>query len=240
MRSLGIVVGFLLFSQVAYGASWSVFGVAAQPQDAPGIVAATDALMSSAVGKEFPGRLFLQQNLANGNSPATHSFVPVYRSAADGEAWVQKLQADPAWAKFQEALAKLSDPVSSVRYRTQKRYGTVSDTDVVWQMHSFNVRDTAAFTTALDAFLASPTGKKFPGQVFLSNVVAGGLTPVTHVISVGYASEAALESWQDVSQGSSDLEGYLAASRKAADYLGNDLIRTLKTWGAPLDDVTAE
>jgi len=234
-----LTAGFLLLGQVAYGATWSAIGVAVEPMGVPGVVAATDALMSSAVGKEFPGRLFLQQNLADGDNPATHAFVPVYKSAADGEAWVQKLQASPAWPKFQEALAKLSDPVSTVRYRTMKRWGTVSDTDMVWQVHAFNVRDVAAFSAALDAFLASSTGKKFPGQVFLSRVVAGGLSPVTHVISVGLASEAALESWQDETQGSSDLEAYLATSRKSADYLGNDLIRTLKTWGAPLDDVTA-
>jgi hypothetical protein len=240
MKQFAIVAaGFLLVSQVASGATWSAIGVAVQPMGVPGVVAATDALMGSAAGKEFPGRLFLQQNVADGDNPATHAFVPVYKSAAEGEAWIQKLQADPAWPKFQEALAKLSDPVSTVRYRTQKRWGTVSDTDMVWQVHSFQVRDVAAFTAALDAFLASPTGKKFPGQVFLSNVVAGGLTPVTHVVSVGLASEAALESWQDDIQGSSDFEAYLAKSRKAADYLGNDLVRTLKTWGAPLDDVTA-
>jgi hypothetical protein len=241
MRRFGIVAtGFFLLSQSAYGASWSIISIAVQPQGAPGIVAATDALMSSPAGKKFPGRLFLQTNVADGDNPATHGFVPVYRSAAEREAFLEKLQADPAWATFLDALAKLSEPVSTVQYRTQKRWGKISDTDEVWQVHAFNVRGAAAFTAALDAFLASPTGKKFPGQVFLSSVVAGGLSPVTHVVSVGFASEAALESWQDTAQGSADFETYLGASRKVADYLGNNLIRTVKTWGAPLDEVTAE
>jgi hypothetical protein len=241
MRRFGIIVaGFLLLSQSAYGASWSIISIAVQPLGAPDVVAAADALMSSPVGKEFPGRLLLQQNVADGDNPATHSFVPVYRSTAEREAFGLKLQADPAWATFQGAMAKLSEPVSTVLYRTQKRWGNITDTDEVWQAHAFNVRDPAAFTAALDAFMATPTGKKFSGQVFLSSVVAGGLSPVTHVVSVGFASDAARESWQDTLQGNADFETYLAASRKASDYLGNNLVRTVKTWGAPLDDVTAK
>jgi hypothetical protein len=234
------VAAILLVSQSAYAASWSIINIAVQPLDAPAVVAAADALMSSPAGKGFPGRLFLQQIVADGDNPATHSFVPVYRSAAEREAFVAKLQADPAWAKFQEAMAKLSQPVSTVLYRTQKRWGNVTDTDVVWQTHAFDVRDPAAFTAALGAFMASPTGKRFPGQIFLSSVVSGGLSPVTHLISVGFASDAARESWQDSIQGGTDFETYLAASRKAADYLGNNMARTVKTWGAPLNEVTAE
>jgi hypothetical protein len=60
--------------------------------------------------------------------------------------------------------------------------------------------------------------KKFPGQVYLSEVVAGGISPVTHVISVGYASEAEMESWSKVRDASADWSTYLTASRKSAHY----------------------
>ena len=37
-----------------------------------------------------------------------------------------------------------------------------------------------------------------------------------------------------------DWAAYLEASQAASEYLGNNLIRTLKTWGATLEAVTSE
>lgn len=227
----------------AAGASptWSQLSISASPQDAGKVVAAADALMGSAVGKTFPGRLLLQVNVADGANPATHSFVPIYKSMAERETFVQKLQADPAWASFQGALAKVSQPASSVMYTTLRSWGEASDADVVWVGHAFDVDDPAAFVKALDAFMMSETGKTFPGQVHLSSVVAAGLSPVSHTISVGHASEAEMETWNDGLRGNADWEAYLAASNPAADYLGATLQRTVKTWGeASLADLTAQ
>ena len=125
-------------------------------------------------------------NVADGDNPATHSFVPVYNTAAEREAFGQKLRADSAWVKFQKAMTANSEPVSNVMYRTVQRWGEISDDDVVWRLHLFDVGDPAAFSASLDTFLKSKTGKTFPGQVFLSSVVSGGITPVSHVISVAY------------------------------------------------------
>jgi hypothetical protein len=240
MKRIGILaIGALFFSHAAAAATWSVISIAVEPQKTPAVVAAADALMSSKLGKEFSGRLFLQINVADGDDPATHSFVPVYNTAAERESFGAKLQADPAWATFQETMAAMSEPVSNVMYRTLQRWGEISDDDVVWRLHNFNVRDPAAFASALDTFLKSKTGKKFPGQVFLSSVVAGGISPVSHVISVGQASEAAIEEWETSLRGNADWTAYLETSQNAAEYLGNNMVRTVKTWGAPLDEVTA-
>ncbi len=135
-------------------------------------------------------------------------------------------------------MTELTQPVSNVMYRTLKRWGEISDDDKVWRAHAFDVTDAPAFLAAVDAFMASETGKKFPGQVFLSAVVAGGLTPVSHVISVGQVNEAAIEAWEQTLQGNADWAAYLEASGKASEYLGNNMVRTVKTWGASLDDVT--
>ncbi len=239
MNRIGILaIGLLFFSHAAMAATWSIISFSTQPQNADKIVAAADALMSSEAGKTFPGRLFLQVNVADGDNPATHAFVPVYKTAADREAFVAKLQQDPAWATFQKAMTRLTEPVSNVMYRTIKRWGEISDDDVVWRVHSFNVSAAAAFGAALDKFMASKTGQKFPGQVFLSPVVSGGLTPVSHVISVGQVSEAAIEAWEQTLVDNDDWQDYIDASQEAAEYLGNTMIRTLKTWGATLDEVT--
>ncbi|MGH0035649.1 MAG: hypothetical protein ACQGVK_11545 [Myxococcota bacterium] len=233
-----LAIGMLLLAEAASAATWSIIQFSSIPQNAPAVLEAANALMGSEVGKTFPGRLFLQLHVADGDNPATHSFVPVYDTAADREAFVARIQDDPAWAAFQQVMTARTDPVSNVMYRTLKRWGDISDEDLVWRLHMFSVRDPGAFATALDGYMGSKSGQAFPGQVFLSGVVAGGLSPVTHAISVGYASEAEMEEWEKKNQGSADWAAYLEKSRAAADYLGNQMVRTLQTWGVSLDEVT--
>lgn len=242
VRKAGWAVAVLLLSsQTAVASpSWSLISFSATPQNAPQVIAAADKLMSSAAGNEFPGRLILQVHLADGANPATHSFVPIYKSASEREAFVQKLQADPAWNEFTATMTKLSEPASNTLHRTLKSWGEVVDTDHVWGAYAFDVNDPAAFVAALDKLMASATGKKFPGQVHVSEVVAGGITPVNHVISVGYASEAEMEAWNDSLDGNADWKAYIDASNKSAEYLGANLARDLKTWGpASLKELTA-
>jgi hypothetical protein len=240
MKRIGILaIGALFITHAAAAATWSIISISVDPQNTAAVANAADTLMKSKLGKEFPGRLFLQVNLADGDNPATHSFVPIYATAAEREGFGAKIQADPAWATFQQTMSENSQPVSNVMYRTQQRWGEISDDDVIWRLHNFNVRDPAAFAAALDTFLKSKTGKKFPGQVFLSSVVAGGISPVSHVISVGQVSEAAIEEWETNLRGNADWATYLETSQNAAEYLGNNMVRTVKTWGAPLDEVTA-
>ena len=106
--------------------------------------------------------------------------------------------------------------------------------------NAFSVKDEPAFLAALNKLMASPTGKKFPGQVYLSSVRAGGLTPVTHLISVGYASEAEMEAWLATRDASKDWKAYLDTSDKFGELLGSSMARDLKSWGpATLADIVA-
>ena len=233
MKRIGLsAVGLLLLSHSAAAEpTWSAISFSTTPPNVPQVVAAADALMSSAAGKNFPGKLLLQAEVADGNSPATHSFIPIYKTAAEREAFVQQLQADPAWNTFLAEMAKLTHPVSTVLYRTVKSWGDRADSDHVWMGYAFSVSDPAAFLVAIDKLMASPTGKKFPGQVYLSAVQAGGITPVTHLVSVGFASEAEMETWNATRDASTDWATYLKESRKAAEFRGANLSRDLKSWG---------
>jgi hypothetical protein len=234
MKWIGLALMGLLFLGQAAAASptWSAIGITTTPQNVPQIVAATDKLMNSAVGQEFPGRLLLQVHVADGANPATHSFVPLYKSGADREAFVEKLTADPAWADFQETMARLSQPVGQAIFRTLKSWGEVVDTDHLWMSHAFAVTDPPAFLAALEKLMASETGKNFPGQVHLEGVVAGGISPVTHSVIVGYAGEAEMETWVDSLAGNADWAAYIEASRASAQYLGGSMIRDIKAWGS--------
>ena len=227
-----MVTVLLLTSRAAFaGPSWSLISFATTPQNAPKVLAAADKLLASPVGKEFPGKLFLQAALADGNDPATHAFVPVYKIAAEREAFTQKLQASPAWNEFMAVMVKESQPVSTVWWKVVKSWGDLAETDHVWEAHMFKVTDPGAFLAAVEKFVASETGKKFPGQVYVSEAVAAGMAPVTHMISVGFASEAELDAWNTLRNATADWAAYLGEARKAGDYLGTNLARDLKVWG---------
>ncbi len=234
MKLIGLVLmGLLCLGQSAAASpTWSAIGVTTTAGNLPQLIAATDKLMNSAVGKKFPGRLLLQVHVADGNNPATHSFVPLYKSAADREAFVQKLQADPAWADFQATLAQISQPAGQVIFRTLKSWGELVDSDHLWMSYAFTVSDPPALLAALEKFMASKTGKKIPRQVHLEVVVAGGISPVSHTINVGYASEAEMETWVDSMVGNADWASYLEASRLSAQLLGASMIRDVKAWGS--------
>jgi hypothetical protein len=242
MRRIALTASALLcFSQVATAApNWSQISFATTSSKAPQILAAADAFMSSKVGKEFPGKLLLQANTADGGNPATHTFVPIYKSMADRDAFVEKLQGNPDWTAFQGVMEKTSQPAGTVLYSNIKSWGDINDTDHTWMAHAFSVSDPAAFVAALDALLASETGKKFPGQVYLSAVVAGGVSPVTHVISVGYASATEMADWIAVRNASADWAAYQAAANPASNFLGSSMAQDLKTWGpATLKDIVS-
>jgi hypothetical protein len=234
MRKSALLATVLLFfsHEAAAQASWSTIGFTAPPQNTAALIAAADKMMASPTGQEFPGQLLLQVSVADGDHPATHSWVPVYESAGQREAWGAKLRASAVWPEFLWTIQQLSDPGGTTLYRTVLSGGNIDDTDTVWAAHSFRVDDPAAFIAAVKQFMASPTGQKFPGQVYVSSVVAGGITPVTTLISVGYASEAEMEAWTATRNGTADWATYLEASGKVSEFLGTSLARTLKRWGS--------
>lgn len=239
----GLVAATALFIAQAAAADPMLHlnGIALNPGANPAdVVAATDQLMGSAIGKQATGRLLLLAAIADGDSPTTHSYAILNKSAAAAEAFNQKLFPDPAWAQFQASMAKLGTVTSTARYRTIKSWGDISDDDAVWVGVALVVKDAPAFLAARDRYGASETGKKFPGQGHLAGVIAAGASPVTHLISVGYASEAEMENWARVTRASADWQAYQNEIRDNAQVMGFTLSRVVKSWGpATLKDVSA-
>lgn len=223
----------LLVAQAAYAEPyWAQIGLEVPVTNTSQVVAAMDKLMSSKVGKTFPGRMLLQSNTANGADPTTHTVVPIYKSAEDREKFVKRLQTSSEWAEFQATLERLGDPGGTVLYRNFRSWGDINDADSVWMAHAFSVTDPAIFAAAMDAFMTSPTGKKSPGQVYLSGVVAAGISPVSHVVSVGYASTTEMAAWLPVRDASADWATFLQAAGQAATYLGATMAVDVKTYGS--------
>jgi len=223
----------LVFSPMIAAAApgYSQTGIRVMPLDAPKVLAAMDKLMASPVGQKYKGRLLLLQNLADGDNPATHSIVSIFKSAADLEEYTNLMQNDAARIEFTTAVASISQVEGTARMMTLKSWGDINDTDTLWNAHYFNVTDPAKFAAAIDAWMNSPAGKKGPAQVHLIALSAGGITGVTHIVTVGYASIAEMETANDANRNDPDWLKMLDAIRPISTHLGADLSRTLKQWG---------
>ncbi len=237
---IAVLASVLLVAHAAFaGPGYQVTGFVVAPANAPKVLAATEKLQSAAIMKQNKGRLLLLANLADGSDPATHSFVALYNSVAEYEAFSQKLQADPAWAEFLGALEPVGRGAGTLRMQTLRSWGDISDADVVWRNFAFDVSDPTAFAATVDRFMQSATGKKLPGQVHLTAVVAGGISPVSHGIVVGYESQAEMEKWNESIATNPEWLAFLAELRLSSNFLGSDLSRTIKAWGQPMKSIMA-
>ena len=66
-------------------------------------------------------------------------------------------------------------------------------TKPVGMVYGLDVSDPQAFAAALTKYWGSPTGEKNPGIAILRQVVAGGESPISHVVSVVYPSYEAMD-----------------------------------------------
>jgi hypothetical protein len=215
----------------AAGPGMSVLDITVSPLDAPKVVAAFDKMMSSPLGKQYKGRLVLEAHVADGDNPATHSIVGLYHSMAEAEAFAKQAQGDPAWQELLNTVVPIAQAGFTARAATIKSWGDINDTDTIWNVHYFTVTDPVAFSEALNAWLNSPTGKKFPGQGHLFALTAAGVNPATHVISVGYASLAEMEAYADMVRNSDDWAKYMVAVAPTSKHLGASIMQDIKAWG---------
>ena len=225
-----LIAGLLLVSSVATaGPNWQTFTFNTTPANLPKVLAAIDELMSSA-GPENKGSVSLMANVAGGDY--SHTFISSFDSRAAREKWTASLVTSPAWRKFTEVTVGLLDRGTSSRMDFVKNWGKQSDKDVFWEIYAFTVTDAEEFSMALDGFLASDVGRKFPGQVYLSAIAASGISQVTHLISVGFESEAESETWGESMVASKDWASYQKRSNRVSTFAGAFMIRTIKTWGS--------
>jgi len=209
---------------------WQSTSLSVPPAAAPAVVAAFDALMAAAVDQGYTGRTLLNSNVIDGTNPATHTVISLHRSLAAREAMASKLVESGAWQTFMDAMPAGVTPVSTTRGVFVASWGEASEKDVSWTHHSFAVGNATAFVGAMEDLMAGEAMKKFPGHVMLHALTAGQ-NGASHVISVGYESEAEGEQWGQTLQGNADWNLYLARSGAASEYLGAWVARQARAWG---------
>lgn len=225
-----LTLSLLMISTAATaGQNWTTIGLDISLKDAPKVQAALDDLMKSA-SSDLTGNVSLMANVAGGAT--SHSIISAFDSRAAREAWLTKLRSGKAWAKYVKTTAGMTSPGDTARMDVVSSSGSDNaGADVVWEMHVFSVSDPAAFLAALEALQATDAGKATGSQVYLSTVGAAGLVSASHVISVGFKSEAHAETATEALNATQAWSDYQAASAAAGTYQGTFVLRTLATWG---------
>ena len=229
---------FILFSIIglfALGASaaqmWSRLEVQANPGAQAAIVAGFDAFNATAAANADPVTVYLSAVNFNGQSRATHAFSVLHASRTDMANYWMNIQQTPEWLAWNAANANLATPVSDFAATIVKGWGEASNSDTRWVTMYLNVSDPAALLSAFDKAMGSVTGKKFPGQMWLSQIEFGHDRPggiATHVLTAGYESTAERESWMDRLNDSKEGKAMWASLRKSSEIVGSDYHVTLR------------
>lgn len=230
-RGFLLAAALCLSMAAAARPGYQATSVSVLPQNAATLVGAFDAYFASSAGQQFKGRMILLAHIADGNDPSTHSLVSIYHSVAELETFSKAVAGDPALSTLMDTVVPLATLQSQSRTTAIRSWGDIQDTDTVWNAHYFNVTDAAGFNAALDTWLASAQGKKFPGQGHLAAISVGGIGAPTHVINVGYASQAEMEAYGDATNTSPEWAAFLQSLSKVSTHLGADLSQQVKAWG---------
>jgi len=243
MRTIKYILVLLCLSamNVMAAPGYTVTSFSVDPMQGPMVVAALDEWMESDAGKKYKGRLYLQAHTQDGADPSTHSIVGVYSSMAEAEAFGNYVgeneAALAAWMKMVGKITPISTQTYRGRYANIRTWGDISDKDRVWMQHSITTADAGSTYRALDAWMNSESGKKFPGQLSLARTVAAGAGAGSHAVIMGFESLAEMEQWNEMSGSSVGLANLLHTFSVINEYHGATLATDVKVWGKSLKSV---
>ena len=228
MRAFTLALGLLLCAGQASAANaYKFYDV--DVENAPAVLAATDAFMNSETGKRFKGALHLNTYLANGASPATHAFVMLMPSMAAITAWEAEMAASNDGASFFSSLRANAEATGESMGAMLKAWGDTADDDRVWMVTRFYTTNPLAVLAAQEKLMASPEMKNAPGQVHLNSVAVGNRSGAnnsvaTHMFAVGYKSVEEMEGWTQKINASPAWAEYLTSLRDVVTWHGTDLL----------------
>lgn len=226
-----LVLTSLSFSSLAQPGLHAT-GVVINPMDQAKVIAAFQVWMDG-YGKKSKNRILLQSHVADGANPATHSFVAMFSSVAENEEFSNMVQEEgmEEWMAFLEKVTPVSSVVSSSRSTVIRSYGDISDDNDVWIVHALTAGNAPSVVQAMDAWMNSPTGKKFPGELHLMGTVAGGIGAPSHLVAIGFESQAQMAEWNEVAAPSADLGRLLSSLNALTEYHGANMLMTIGAWG---------
>lgn len=239
IKTFATIITTALCAQAFAAPSFKTYEIAVPLTKQAAVVEATNKFMATDTGKSYQGSLHLNSYLANGMSPATHSFVLLMDSQADIAAWEDGLVGNGDIMGFWASLEANSTPVSEYMGSLVKTWGNISNDDRVWQVTRFYSTDPITMLAAMDKLMAS-TGKNFPGQTAIHAMGAGNRNGAnngfsTHMLVNGYESVAEMEQWINYMNTQPAWAEFLSTVRSSTTWQGTELLQNAVVYDDNMD-----
>jgi len=226
---LGLILSALMLSYHASAApSFKIYEVSVPLANQAAVLEATDEFMKSKKGKSYPGGLHVNTIMANGISPATHSFVMLMDSMKSIAEWESGLAGNADVEKFWAVLDEKTTPVSQYMGSLVKSWGNISNKDRIWQVSRLYTTDPVNTIAAMDKLFES-VDREFPGQTAIHAIPFGSRNGAnnafsTHMLVNGYESVEELEEWTTYLNTQPALAEFFNSVRSTLTWQGTDLI----------------
>lgn len=233
------MAGLLISLQAQAAPSFKIYEVTVPVSKQATVLGAIDKFMNSEKGKSYKGGLHVNAILANGVSPATHTFVLLMDSMAAIAAWEKSLPGNPDIMEFWTTLEANSTPVSQYMGSLIKPWGTISNDDRIWMVTRFYTSDPVNLVSSMDK-LMSEVGKNFPGQTALHALPIGNRNGAnnsfsTHMLVNGYSSVAEMEEWTNYLNTQPAWAAFLASVRSSTTWQGTELVENVLVYDEAMD-----
>ena len=169
MKFVTLISLFLSLNLLALP-TWTALEIEVKPGKYQELQQGLDELMNSPLGKMFPGSVELNWHLNNGDNPATHAIVNLFPSMVSSNEWgaaVWSPEAEPyreKWFDTLNATAEVVRDMSFIQIANWQPDENPQDYPYV-EYVPMQTTDTRAVIEALNKFIETDDGKKFPGLV---------------------------------------------------------------------------
>jgi hypothetical protein len=235
MKNILLIITSTLCLSVYSLPTWTVLEVEIKSGKYDELQEGLDTLMTSPLGKMFPGSVELNWHLNNGENPATHGIVNLFPSMVASNEWGAAFWSPEAEEVREQWIDTLSATTNSVRdmsFIQVANWQPDEDTQEYPYVEYVPMQtlDYQVVIEALNKFIKTNDGKKFPGLVSLHQCNYCGESETNSALIVQFKNVQDLESWSEITLNSSDFASYLSEVREGATFLGNSLVLVLNTW----------
>ena len=230
-----IALTFLVSFKVLALPTWTALEIEVKPGKYEELQAGLDELMNSSVGKMFPGAVELNWHLNNGENPSTHAIVNLFPSMVASNEWGAAFWSPDAsdirekWFDTLNATSDVVRDMSFIQIANWQPDENSQDYPYV-EYVPMQTTDTRVVIEALNKFIKTSDGQKFPGLVSFHQCNYCGESETNSALIVQFKNVEDLENWYEITINSNDFAIYLSDAREAATFLGNSLVLVLNTW----------
>ena len=192
-------------------------------------------LMASDIGKEFPGTVYFNWILSDGNARATHSLINSFPSTKAWSDWNTKFftmaaSGSNAASKWMRLYGNSIESTSTSTLKVAQSWGNTNEMQgpTVWV--PFYTEDLASFISDFSDYMKTPTGKGFKGAVAIHQCIACGEQTANAGFTVNHESPASFDEWYSDGQYSKDFSEWVSKANEKADFTGNWMIARLDSY----------